>query len=196
LDRAGVHALGERGAREKVAAELGHDHAFARRVDLMAGASDALHAARDRRWRLDLDDQIDRTHVDPELERRRRDERAQPARLEIVLDPQALLARDRAVMRVDQLLARELVHRVRDAFREAPAVDEDEGRAMLADELEQTRVDRRPDARPRVRARCGTAADLERLGAELRHVVDWDLDTKVELLGVTGIDDLHRSLTI
>src|SRR6185503_693390 len=119
-----------------------------------------------------------------------------PARLEIVLDAQALLARDRAVMRVDQLLTCELVHRIRDPFREAPAVDEDEGRAMLADELEEPRVDRRPDARPRVGSRRGTAADLERLGAQLRHVVDRDLDTQVELLRVTSVHDLHRSLTI
>ena len=147
LDRAGVHPLGERGAREQVAAELRHDHALARRVDAVAGAADALHAARDGRRRLDLDDEIDRAHVDAQLERRRRHERAQAARLQVVLDAEALLARDRAVMRMHQLLARELVHRAGDPLREAAAVDEDERRAMLADELEQTRMYRGPDAR-------------------------------------------------
>ena len=37
--------------------------------DLVAGAADALHAAGDGGRRLDLDDQIDRAHVDAELER-------------------------------------------------------------------------------------------------------------------------------
>ena len=41
----------------------------------VAGSSDALHAAGDRRRRLDLDDEIDGPHVDAELERRRGDER-------------------------------------------------------------------------------------------------------------------------
>ena len=77
----------------------------------MTGSPDALHAARDRRRRLDLDHQIDRAHVDAELERARGDEGRQAAGLEVILDAQALLARDRAVMRVDELFAGELVER-------------------------------------------------------------------------------------
>ena len=56
LDRARVHALGERGAGEKIAAELRHDHALARHVNAVSCAADALHAARDGGRRLDLDD--------------------------------------------------------------------------------------------------------------------------------------------
>ena len=37
-------------------------------VPLVAGAADALQARGDRRRRLDLDDEVDRTHVDAELE--------------------------------------------------------------------------------------------------------------------------------
>src|SRR5207247_1531165 len=48
LDRPGEHPLGDRGAREKVAAELGDDHAGRRLVDAVTGAPDPLHAARDR----------------------------------------------------------------------------------------------------------------------------------------------------
>src|SRR2546430_10513013 len=60
-----------------------------------------------RSRRLDLHDQIDGAHVDPELERARRNEGTQRPRLQIVLDPQTLLARDRAVVRVRELLARD-----------------------------------------------------------------------------------------
>ena len=60
--------------------------------DLMAAAADPLQAARHRRRRLDLDDEIDRAHVDAELERRGRDERAQAAGLQQLFDLDALLA--------------------------------------------------------------------------------------------------------
>ena len=81
LDRALVHRPRDGGAGDEVAAELREDDALADRVDLVAGAADALQAARHRRRRLDLDDEIDRAHVDAELERRGGDERrgARPA---------------------------------------------------------------------------------------------------------------------
>jgi hypothetical protein len=47
---------------------LGEDHARGDRADLVAGAADALQPAGHRRRRLDLDDQVDRAHVDAELE--------------------------------------------------------------------------------------------------------------------------------
>ena len=87
LDRPGLHALDDRGAREEVAAVLRDDHAGRGLVDAVAGAADALHPARDRRRRLDLDHKVDRAHVDPELEGARGHERGQPPRLEVVLDP-------------------------------------------------------------------------------------------------------------
>ena len=75
LDRALVHPPGDDGALEQVAAVLREDHALARRADLVAGPADALEAAGDARRALDLDDEVDRAHVDAELERARRDER-------------------------------------------------------------------------------------------------------------------------
>ena len=91
------------GRLEQVAAVLREDLAAARLADPVAGASDALHAARDRTGRLDLDDEIDRAHVDAELEGRRRDEAAQSSRLRVVLDDQPLLARQRSVVRLGDL---------------------------------------------------------------------------------------------
>ena len=48
---------------------------FDRRADLVAGPADPLEAAGDRRRALDLDDEVDRAHVDAELEAARRDDR-------------------------------------------------------------------------------------------------------------------------
>src|SRR5206468_6491101 len=130
--------------REEVAAVLRDDHAGRGLVDAMASAADPLHAARNRRRRLDLDHQIDRAHIDAELEGARGDEGRQTSRLELVLDLESLLARDRAVVRADQLLSRELVQRAGESLGEAARVHEDERRAVRSDDLEGLRLDRGP----------------------------------------------------
>ena len=79
------------------------------RADLVAGPADPLEAAGDAGRALDLDDEVDRAHVDAELEAGRRDERREPAGLELLLDLEALLAGDAAVVGADELLAGELV---------------------------------------------------------------------------------------
>ena len=66
-------------------------------------------------------------------------------------------------MRADQRLAGQLVERAGQPLGEAPAVDEDQRRAVRADQLEQPRVDRRPDRRARRALRRRAARDLVRL---------------------------------
>ena len=119
----------------------------------MAGAADALQPARDRLRALDLDHEVDGAHVDPELEARRRDEAGNLPRLQELLDLDPLLAGERPVVRSRDLFLCELVQPQREPFGEAAVVDEDDRRAMLAHELEQGRIDRRPD-RARHRLRC------------------------------------------
>ena len=68
FDRALVHALHDHGALDEIATVLGKDPPAARGVDRVAGAADALQAARHAARRLDLDHEIDRAHVDAELE--------------------------------------------------------------------------------------------------------------------------------
>ena len=130
LDATLVHGARHRRACEQIAAVLREDHALARGANVVAGAADALHAARDRRRRFDLHDEVDRAHVDPELERRGRDERAQLAGLEGVLDLDPLLARDRSVVRAHERLAGELVQGAGEPLRQAPAVDEQQRRLV------------------------------------------------------------------
>jgi len=66
---------------EEVAGVLGEHLATARLAHPMAGAADPLQPGRDRAGRLDLHDEVDRAHVDPELQRAGRDQAAQAARL-------------------------------------------------------------------------------------------------------------------
>ena len=55
--------------------------------------------------RLDLDDEVDGAHVDAQLEAAGGDDGPQVAALELVLDDDALLAGQRAVVGLDELLA-------------------------------------------------------------------------------------------
>ena len=157
-------------------------------ADGVPGSPDALHPARDRRRRLDLDDEIDGAHVDAELERRGRDQPADESRLQAIFDLDPLRPRERPVVRADQRLAGELVERARQPLGDAPAVDEDQRRAMRLDELEQARVDRRPDRRPHGTLRRRAARDVLGL-ADARHVLDRHLDRQLEPLLLRRVDD-------
>ena len=91
LDRAPEHALGDDGGVQHVGAVLREDDAFRDLAHLVPGPADALQPAGDRWRRLDLHDEVDRAHVDAELEARGRDDAAESARLEVGLDECALL---------------------------------------------------------------------------------------------------------
>ena len=74
------------------------------------------------------------------------DEGRESAGLELLLDLEALLAGDAAVVGADEVLAGQLVEALREALAEAAAVGEDDRALVAADQLEDARVDRRPDA--------------------------------------------------
>ena len=73
-------------------------------------------------------------------------------------------ARQRAMVRADQRLAGQLVERRGQALGDAAAVDEDQRRAVRAHQLQQARMDRGPDRRPRRALRRRAARDVDRLG--------------------------------
>jgi len=68
LDEPFSHPSHNDGGLEQVAAVLRENLAAGRLADLMAGAPDPLETARDRARRLHLHDEVDRAHVDTELE--------------------------------------------------------------------------------------------------------------------------------
>ena len=98
LDLPFAHPPGDDRALEQVAAEFGEDPAFRDLAERVAGAADPLQAAGHRLRRLDLDHQVDRAHVDAELERARRDQARQLPRLQQLLDQGALLVGEGAVV--------------------------------------------------------------------------------------------------
>ena len=98
LDLAVAHAFDGDRAGQQVTTVLREEDTARDAADVVPRPSDALQAAGHRRWRLDLNDQVDGTHVDAELEAARRDHGWQGALLELLLDLAALLARHRPVV--------------------------------------------------------------------------------------------------
>ena len=127
LDLALIHGARDRGACHKVRAVFGKNRSLADSSHTVAGASDALHSAGDRGWCFDLHDEINRSHVDAELERRGRDQPAQRSHLQAVFDLFALRHGHAAVMRANQNLASEIVNRARNTFGQPAIIDEDDG---------------------------------------------------------------------
>jgi hypothetical protein len=193
--RRGLHrAVGHAGCccsgREQIAPVLGKEHAARYAAHLVPRAPEPLQAARHARRRLDLQHQIDRAHVDAQLQRRGGDDALERAALEPVLHLLPLLARHRPVVRQRHLLARQLVERARQPLGEPPRVGEDHRRGVGADQLEQPRVQRGPDrAPPRPRRRAARRKLLQ--FADAREVVDQHLHGELELLLHAGIDDRH-----
>ena len=68
LDEPLVHPPHDHGRLDEIRPVLRKDLAAARLADLVTGPTDALQAPRHRARRLDLDDEIDRAHVDAELQ--------------------------------------------------------------------------------------------------------------------------------
>ena len=92
LDLPGLHPLDHHRGLEQVGAVLREELAAARRAHLVPGPADTLEAGGHRARRLHLDDEVDRPHVDAELEAGRGHEPLEPPRLELVFDLQPPLA--------------------------------------------------------------------------------------------------------
>ena len=196
LDLPLPHPLGDHGALQEVAAVLGEDDAAAHLVHLVPGPTDPLQPAGDRRRRLHLDHQVDRAHVDAQLQRGGRHQRGQAALLERLLDRDALLAGDRPVVGPHEILAGQLVEALGQPLREAAAVDEDERAAVALDQLQDPGVDRRPDADPPLAGGDRSArllVERKRL-AEAAHVLDRHDDLQVQPLLRPGVDDGHPAV--
>ena len=163
--------------------------------------------------RLDLDDEVDGAHVDAELEATRW--RPGPCRRPDFSSSSICSRRSRrqrAVVGLDQLVRRaggrpalglgrrgdspssgELVEAGGQALGQAAGVDEDERRAVRADQLEQAGVHRRPDASGGPgRRRPGRSAGSSMTSPRRAHVLDGDDDLDLERLADAGVDDGDR----
>jgi hypothetical protein len=192
LDRAFLHGLRRGGAGQKIPPELREEDPARRRVRHVPRPPHALERRGDRRRRFDLDHQIDRPHVDPEFERTSGDERAELAALQPVFEIPPQIAREGAVMRERQDLARRFVHARRQPFRQPSAVDEEQRRAMPPHQFHQPRIDRRPDRTPRFRRDRGPALQLRQRLSQARHVFERRFDAEIQPLLPGGVDDRDR----
>ena len=193
LDLPLIHRLRDGGAGDEVGAIFGVDDGVADGADVMAGATNPLHAAGDGWGRFDLDDEIDGAHIDAEFERGGGDETAQSAELEAVFNLFALRDGDAAVVRADQCFLREIVDGAGDAFGEAAIVDEDERRAMRFDLFEELGMDGAPNGGANRTLRSGTTGERVDV-VEPGHVFHGDFDPEVEALWFAGVDDGDRAI--
>ena len=129
------------GAFDELVAGGGEEAALGDGSAPVTGAAYALQGNGDGAGRADLADEIDVADIDAELERGGGDEDAALALLESALGFEAEMARERAMMGGDVLLAHALGEMVRDALDEAAGVDEDESGAMLEGELLKALID-------------------------------------------------------
>ena len=200
LDEPLAHAPRHDRALEQVGAELGEDAAALRLAHAVTGAADALQAARHRRGRLDLEHEVDRAHVDAQLERGGGHQARQLPRLELVLDDEALLPSERAVVG-----AGDIVHAgrgQRPASSAARSLSRVARRSAARRLLTKTSVERCSRisssrrgcitgqiAAPRRPRRRRARRRLDRRPA--RHRLHRDVERQVERLAHPGVD--HRA---
>ena len=192
---------------EQVATVLGVDGALAGFAHRVAGTADALQPAADGARRLDLHDEVDGPHVDAQFEAAGGHDAAQHPPLQLVLDDDALLAGERAVVRLHQfdggglgvgagdLVEVQLVQLGRQPLGLTARVGEHDGAAVLQDLGEDARVDAGPDAGA-LRGeghRGGPAAQLGDRLAQFAHVFHGDDHIDLERFADTGVDDDHRA---
>ena len=191
LDCALLHRLSDRRARQEVAPELREDDAARDRLHLVARPADALHAARHRGRRLDLDHEVHRPHVDPQLERRGGHDRgSRPALSASSISTRSSRAIDpwwaRATPSPPSSLRAAAIRSASRRLFTKMMVER-----WARDELKQTRVDGGPD-RPPLREAGDPPASLVLRGhglAQTRHVLHRHLDAQVEGLAGARVHD-------
>ena len=134
VEPAGVHRGEQRGALDELVARQRVETTLRRAGPAVVRAADALEERGDAARRADLAHELDRTDVDPELERRGGDERPQVAGAQAGLHAVPALLGQAAVVRGDDVVAQPGAELVREPFGEPPGVDEHEGGAVLADQ--------------------------------------------------------------
>src|ERR1700736_3048385 len=96
----------------------------------MFRTTDALEQGCDRPSRPELANEIDRTDVDPKLERRRRNERSQLTTLQTIFGVEPEFGRKTSMMRRDRVRTKQFAQMMRDALGHSPRVHENQRRPM------------------------------------------------------------------
>ena len=178
LDLALVHGPGDGGAGDEVGPVLGEKNALADGVDVVAGTANALHAAGHRGRGFDLNNKIDGTHVDAQFEGGGGAQGLDLARLQLLFDHRPLGGGQRSVMGSGDGFSRQFVERTGKSLGHLAAVDEEDGRVPLPDQLQQARMDGVPDGGA---ARClrGRSTGDFLHGIEARHIFDRNFNSQL-----------------
>ena len=191
LDRAVVHPARDDGGLHQVTGVLGEDDPAGDVADVVPGPADPLQPAGHRRRRLDLDDQVDRAHVDAELEAGRGDHGGQPPGLERLLDLGPLLPGHRAVVRprdrdwlvgVAGPFGGELVEPSAEPLGQPAGVGEHDRGPVLLDEVEHPLLDVRPDRPAPYRVVAAVFIGQPLRGLQVGHVLDGDDHLELDAL--------------
>ena len=167
------HRPEQRGALHQLVAGEREEPALGGAVHRVPRPPDPLEEGGDPPRRAQLAHQVHVPDVDPQLQRRGGDERAELPRLEPLLGVEPRLLGEAPVVRGHRVLAQPLGKVPRHPLGEATGVDEHEGGAMRLDQLGKPAVDLVPDF---VRHDC-----VER-GL-------WKLEAEIEGSAVAGVDD-------
>ena len=141
VEAPGTDGADEGGALQQLVAGGGEEAAVGAEAEGVARAADALEEGRDAAWRADLADEVDGADIDAKLEGGGGDEGAEVTRLEALLDVQAAILGDAAVVAGDGFLAEALGELLGGSLGQSARVDEDECGAVLTHKLREPVVD-------------------------------------------------------
>ena len=199
FDVAVDHPTGDHGGFDEVSPVLGKHLAPARFADRVTGAPHALQTPAHGAGRLDLNDEVDCSHVDTEFETRCRDDAAQLSTLQLVFDEDALLTGQRPVVRLHEVVVhsggeRKFIEVCRKTFGLSARVAEDDRAAVRHHLFEDLWVQAGPDTRSTWR-QSRRGRPTRQLGCrlpEITHVLDGNDHLEVERFSHAGIDDCNR----
>ncbi len=139
------HRVQQRHALDQLVAAQRKDPSLGDGAQRVTRASHPLQERGDATRRADLNHQVDRADVDPQLQRRRRHQRPHAPLFQAGLGVQPQLAGEAAVVRRHLVLAQPLAQIARRPLGQAPRVHEDQRGPMLADQLGDPVVDLLPN---------------------------------------------------
>ena len=96
-------------------------------------------------------------------------------------------------MGAHQLLACQLVHCARDAFRQVPAIHKDQRGAMSTDQLDKFGMNGAPDRRPLGSLRRWSAGQVFK-SVETSHILDRNLNPKIETFRRGSVNNRDRTI--
>ena len=145
IELATTNAVEQCGTLHEVVPREREQPAFRSTTDRVPRASNALQKARNRTRGAELADEVYVADIDTEFERSGGNEGFQLAVLELLFCSEPVLLRHASVMSGDGPVRDSLREFVSDALRHFSGVDEDKGRAVCPDQIDQAIVDLLPD---------------------------------------------------